>query len=105
MLKLQAKPTFWAPVFISVPGVPKAAKIDVEFNFNGKREVTDLLDRLQSDTLNDLDLMLEIVAGWKGVDEPFSEANLEHLLNMCPTSANSILTVYTKEVFQAKEKN
>lgn len=101
--KLQPKPTFWAKVSISVPGQDKPAVIDVEFRHKTKGELRDFFDAIP--VRDDLDMITEIVCGWRGVDTEFSVDALGELIDNYPQSALGIITAYQSAIFEAKRKN
>ena len=78
MLKVTPNPTFDAPVEVPVPGQVKPEKITVTFKYKSQAERDAFLEKLK--TLPKVDALMEIIAGWTGVDVEFSREALENVL-------------------------
>lgn len=103
MFKLQAEPTFWAKAPISVPGQAAPVPLDVEYRWLGREQLRAFLDTLAE--RSDIDLLGEIVVGWKGVDAPFSVDALARLIDQYPRAADAIFDTWRSELLEAKAKN
>jgi hypothetical protein len=88
---------------IKVPGESASRPIQIEFKWIGRDEIKNLFEDLSTRT--DMDIVKDIVVGWKGVDAPFSIENLELLLNSYPSAALAIFEAFNKEMVEAKVKN
>jgi len=106
MFKLQPNPTFKAEVLIPVPG-GKPGKITAIFKHKGKKELQSFFESLQTegDQRSDVDALGELLAGWEGVDDKFSEENLGILLDAYPGSAMAFFETFRKEALEARTKN
>lgn len=103
MFKLQPNPTFWARAEISVAGEAKPAQIEAEFKHLGREALRGYFEALEGKS--DLDALAEILVGWKGVDEPYSAAALEVLLDNYPSAALGFFEAFRREALGAKAKN
>lgn len=103
MFKLQPNPTFTARAEISVAGEAKPAQIEAEFKHLGREALRAYFEAL--DGKSDLDALAEILVGWKGVDEPYSVAALEVLLDNYPSAALGFFDAFRREALGAKAKN
>lgn len=106
MFVLQPKPTFEADAVIPIPG-EKEGKITFIFNHKGRKALREFYDSLDKDEKlrTDVDALGELVAGWKGVDEKYSPAALETLLDSYPGAASNIFEAYNKGLVEGKQKN
>lgn len=102
MLKLAPEPTFIATVRIHVPGGDDVP-VNFVFRHKGKAALRDFMERAK--TLDDLDSVGEIVAGWEGVVDPFSREALGSLLDAYPAAALAIIEGYLAEIGKAAAKN
>lgn len=104
MLKLCPEvASFWAPVFVSVPGTPKPIRIEAEFKYMGRKDLQAYFENVGEK--KDSEALAEIMLGWKGVDGDFSEGNLEKLLDSYPSAGGAFFEAFRNEVFEAKAKN
>lgn len=101
-LNIAPAATFVAAVRIHVPG---GGDVPVNFTFlhKGKTAIKAYIERAK--TIDDLDAVAEIVAGWEGVEAEFSREALGQLLDAYPTAAVSILEGYLGEIGKAAAKN
>lgn len=106
MFALQPKPTFKSDVTFVTPGGGEG-KIKFEFKHKGRKALKAFYDSLSEGDKSrpDHDALLEIIAGWEGVDEKFSAENLEILIDNYPTISLAIFEAYNKGLFEAKQKN
>lgn len=105
MFLLNPKPTFKYDVVINSPF--GEGKIKIEFKHKGRKALKELFDSLTDaeSPRSDIDLIVEIAAGWEGVDEKFSRASLETLLDNYPGAASAIFAAYNQAMFEVQEKN
>lgn len=103
MLTLKAPETFAAKVTILDAGGGEHA---VEFTFRHKTlaELSTFLYG-EHEGRGDVDALMEIVAGWSGVDAEFSRENLERLLQNYGGSAFAIAAGYRDALVGARAKN
>lgn len=104
MLKLQPNPTFRASVGITVPGESKPALVDIEFRHQPKEKLVEFTKRL-ADGRSDVEILEEILVGWKGVDAEYSPSALRDLLSNYPASGLEILKAYLAELSESRRKN
>lgn len=102
MFKLQPNPTFKARAPISIPG-HKPAEIEIEFKHLSREKSREFFENIAGKT--DAEALGEIVVGWSGVDQAYSEEALAVLLDNFPSSAASIFETFRRELFEAKTKN
>lgn len=101
-LKLVAAPTFKAKVPIPVAG---ADAVEIEFEFR-HRTRSALKEWVKSGAdKSDLDSFLDMVVGWPGLDDEFTRANAELLIENYGGAPLAIFKVYVGELVQAREKN
>lgn len=101
-LRLKPDPTFWAPVEIPVPG-GEPQRIEVEFRLLPLDQVDGLQAWARDRKL--VDAMAEVIAGWRGVDTPYSEAALRDLDHAYWGACDALLRAYVEERRGAKRKN
>ena len=106
MFKLQPNPTFKCPVSIPVPG-GKSGAITVLFNHKGRKALQEFFGNLgaEGESRTDVEMLSELISGWEGVDEKFSEEALETLLDAYPGAAMALFETYRAEVLEARVKN
>lgn len=107
MFVLTPKPTFKADVTIPVAG-GKGGKITFIFKHKGKKDLRTFFEDLGKEEnagRSDVDALLELVEGWEGVDQPFSEDNFELLLDAYPGAVMALLETYRKELTEGRAKN
>lgn len=106
MFVLQPKPTFKETIEIPVPGEAPGS-ITFEFKRLGKKALRSLFKSIQdgAETREDSDVLAEIVVGWSGVDEDFSQTALETLCDAYPGSVTAIILGYNKAMMEGKAKN
>ncbi len=105
MFVLQPKPVFSAEVIIPTPAGD--GKITFEFKHMGRKALKAFFESLgEGETARpDSEALLDMVNGWFGVDEKFSPAALESLLDNYPSAAKAIFEAYNKGLFEGKRKN
>lgn len=99
-LSLAANPTFRAKVGIPVAG---GDSVDVEFEFR-HRTTKELAKFVENSDRDDIDTVMDCVCGWELEDE-FSRANVERLLDNYGGSAMQIYTKYIEELVGQRRKN
>lgn len=107
MFALQPKPTFKAEISIPIPGAAEG-KITFEFKRLGKKALRTLFKSISENDgveREDSDVLLEIVKDWSGVDEKFSKAALETLVDSYPGAVTAIIVGYNREMMEGKAKN
>lgn len=106
MFLLQPKPTFEAEVSIATPGGAEG-KIKFMFKHKGRKALKEFFETLSDGEVSrpDHEALLDLVGGWKGVDEPFSPEALETLLDNYPAAAQAIFQAYHKLLLEGRAKN
>lgn len=102
MFKIDPNPTFSAPVSVHVPGQGSGSFI-AEFVYLDQAARKDYIAALGSKT--NAEALSEIVVGWNDMDVPFSQDNLEKLLNKYDTAAQGFFKAFFAELSGAAEKN
>jgi len=103
MLKLQPNPTFKAKVPVSIAGQVRPTEIEVEFKYMSRSELREFFARNSGE--NDDVVVKEIIVGWSGVEEAFSEEALDRLLDKIPTASADLFAVFRRELLESKQKN
>lgn len=103
MFKLNPNPTFSARVPLSIPGQAKPSTVDIEYRHFSKTAIKSFFENLEGKT--DAEALHQIIVGWKGFDEAFSEEALAVLVDNYPTAATELFTAFRKELMEAREKN
>lgn len=103
MFKLTPDPTFTAPVDIHVPGQADPARVEIEFRRLTRTGIAALMQSIPG--REDGDVIAEIVAGWSGVDAPFSAQALATLVDNYPAAALAIYETFLSENGEARRKN
>lgn len=103
MFKLQPNPTFKARVPVTIPGQAKPAEIEIEFRHFSREKMREYFDSLIGKT--DVESLVQIVVGWSGIDEAFSQEALEKLCDNFPSAAAAIFETFRNEHFEARRKN
>lgn len=103
MLKLCPNPTFEAEVKITVPGQVAPEAVVITFKHLGKKDMADFMSRIEGKT--DAEVLSEIVLGWREIDQPFTPANLQLLIDNFPASAGEIMRVFYREHLESRAKN
>lgn len=100
-LKLNPAPTFKADVLIPVPGDKSAP---VKFTF--KHRTKDQASAFVSDEDREINAaaVLDMAEGWD-LEDDFTEANVERLLENYIGAASAIFITYIRELRGAREKN
>lgn len=108
MFSLQPKPTFKSEVLIPVPG-GSTAKVKFVLKHKSRSALKEFFNSLTSteggESRPDHEALMELVDGWEGVDQPFSQENLETLVDNYPGAARAIFDAYNSALFEAREKN
>ena len=118
MLALKPKPTFKVGVTIHTPGEDDA-KVTFEFKHKGRKELKAFFESFsandaaepakdgkpEAEPRADSDLLLDIVAGWDGIDHKFSPENFALFLDNYHSAAGAIFTAYLKSFAEAEQKN
>jgi hypothetical protein len=100
MFKLQPNPTFWAKVPLTVPGKSAPVMLDFEFHYLAEDERKNLFENRTAQ-----EVALEIVADWKGIDEPFSQEALGKLYKNYARAVIDVLETYNRELLESRRKN
>lgn len=113
MFTLQPNPTFKLDVTIPTP--TGEGKIKFEFKHKGRKALAEFIKNLvpaetaegaePEEGRKDSEVLLEIVAGWEGVDQKFSPEALDTLLDNYPSAAKAIFDAYIPALTEGAAKN
>lgn len=105
MFVLQPKPTFKGEVVINT--FDGEGKITLVFKHKGRKALKEFFESVNDESLKreEVDVLLEIVQDWQGVDTKFSREALADLIDNYPGSGMAILTAYSSAVFEGRAKN
>lgn len=109
MFKLNPKPTFTAPVALSVPGLSEPLEVLFTFRHKGKEALAKWVATASQKL--DAEALSEVVCGWAGVkdedgqDVPYTLTALSALLENYPASQGEVFRAYLRELTEAKRKN
>ena len=103
MLKIKPNPTFQAPVEIPTPEGP--VKIKVEFKHRNREEFHAFTQDMVLQKRTDIDFLMEIMAGWTGVEGEFNREAVTEICNEYHQAADAIAQVYIDTQTQARRKN
>lgn len=105
LFRLQPYPTFMAAVKIPLPG-GDPIEIEIEFRHKTRDERVDFMKRAADATPeNEVDLFMEMVAGWKGVDTEFSREAVELLMQNYEGAVPAILAEFNMAHIRGRRKN
>jgi hypothetical protein len=103
MLKIQANPTFNAPVDIPTPeGV---VRIKMVFKHMDTDAYNEFIKREAELQRSNEDAIMDIAEGWSGVDGDFVRENVAKVCKQYHAAASAIVTAFIKELTQAKVGN
>lgn len=102
-LSLTQKPTFTRDVMIPVPG-EQAVAVKFTFKAKTKDEFKEFVERLRSQSTDDLDIILEVASGWD-LEDPFDRDNVKKLEQNYLGSAQAILSAFNAELSGARLGN
>lgn len=102
LFKLDPEPSFWAPVEILMPG-GKVGKFSIEYHYRDRNAYVELLK--QAETMDDIDVLMLAIKGWKGPDAAFSRETLARLLRNYPGATRVIFRTYRSNLLGEAEKN
>jgi hypothetical protein len=108
-VSVKAKPTFFAKV--TIPAPEGALVLDLEFKHRTRKEFDAYIQQVQSRTAEgegsvaEVDQVLELVAGWRNVEEPFSKEAVADLLENFHAASRTIGSRYHDELTQARLGN
>lgn len=103
MFKLQPNPTFTAKVALSVPGKAAMEVIDVEYKHHNRQQLKEFYEGLPGKS--DLEMLTEIMVGWKGPDAAFGRESLETMIENYPASAGELFEGFRKNLQESRAKN
>lgn len=105
MFKLNPNPTFKVDVEIPVPGKEAAPKIEVEYRHFTRKEQVAFQEEYTKEKFTDTELLFRVIAGWSGVDVPFTKEALDVLLDKYPSASVALFNTFYNELSPAKQKN
>ena len=106
MFVLQPNPTFKKDVTIPTPGGSEQV-LTLVFKYRDADELAALTASLgdEANPREDLDILLDMVAGWEDVDAKFNKEAFAKLLKNYPLAKREIFESYFKAYYEGKEKN
>lgn len=112
MFRLQANPTFSAPVRITVPGADEPATVQFTFRHKGRKALAQFRNRIEAEKLDDVDVLMEVVADWSediknpdGVPVPFTREALQELIDAYHNATREIWDGYLLALGEARAGN
>lgn len=99
--KLAVAPTFKAKVAIPVHG-GETVELSFEFKHRTRDQLADMMKTIEK--RKDVDLMLDVLAGWE-LDDPFGKESIELLCQNFAGAPREIFGTYITEITQAKRGN
>ncbi|WP_051278967.1 phage tail assembly chaperone [Chitinilyticum aquatile] len=102
MFKLNPNPTFSATFGLSVPG-GKKEQVTIIFKHLPRAELKQFFEELEGKTAEEM--LSEIVVGWKGFSEEFSQEALEALCINYHKAGAEIFDAFRREFLDAPAKN
>ncbi len=105
LFSIQPAPTFTAPVKIPRPG-EEPAEITVTFKHMTREQMSDFIDRSSGAKKGeDVDLVMEMVSGWSGVDTPFSAEAVGLLIENYQGAIPALLGAFISSLTEGRRKN
>lgn len=104
MLKLKANPTFRAKVKIASPG-ETPTEVEFEFRHFTRKAYSEWLTGEASKTRTYTDAVLDIAAGWFGVDAEFNRESVDELLQNYHAAGLAILNAHAEALTGARLGN
>lgn len=102
MFKVIPNPTFSAPVKIPVPGA-KPEELTLVFKHKTRDELSDFFARASKS--GGAPVMMEIIEGWTGADQEFSEAALTDVLQNYHGAVQAIFDAYVEQLTLGRQGN
>ena len=105
MFALQPKPIFKMTVDIPTTNGPQPIKF--EFKHMGRKAFAAFYAALgeAENAREDKDVLMDLIAGWDGVDAKFDAEALDMLLDNYPGATQVIFDQYKKGLFEGGQKN
>ena len=103
MLKINPNPTFDAEVKVTVPGDEKPGSVKLTFKYMSRKDLAAFWEKNKKKS--DVDLFMNFVEGWKGIDAEFNAENVELFLNNYPASGQEITRQYQRLLLESRVKN
>lgn len=103
MLKLKASPTFTAKVEIPTPTGPVSIKVD--FKHMTKAQYAEFIEAESKSKRSDQEALMDIMAGWSGVDSEFSKENVAELCEQYHKAASAIVEGFITSLTQGRVGN
>lgn len=100
---LDPAPTFKAKVDIPVHG-SDTVPVEFEFKHRSRDAMDELLSRVSSGSLKDVDSLQEVIVGWE-LDDPFTAESIDKLVQNYQGAAQAIVRKYMSEITQARLGN
>lgn len=104
MFKVNPNPTFNGEAAIVAPG-GEVVTLKLVFKHKTRDEAKAFFERAAKSDEKESKLVMEIVAGWEGADEPFSEENLAQVLQNYHGSPSAIFHGYMEALTTARRGN
>ena len=104
-LRLNPAPTFRAKVGIPVPGQEKPEVIVCEFKHMTRDAFRAFSEQVNAGTVSEVDSLMAMLAGWDGVDAPFSREAVQTMVQAYHGAAYAIAQDYARELTAARLGN
>lgn len=112
MFSISQKPSYFWPVVVNLPtdgGQVSKQTFDAEFKRITQSRVEEMRSLVEKNEMTDIDLVKEVMIGWKGVTDNdvevvFSDTNLDLVLQI-PSVAGAIVVAFLESLTGIKRKN
>lgn len=103
MFQVEPDPTFGAPVELSRPGLSKPIEVNVTFRYKDRDALTAWMAK--RGTVDDVELLDEVIEKWSGFDQPYSVTVLSTVLAKYTPARHEFFRSYLHELTDSKRKN
>lgn len=103
MLKKTINPTFPGKVKIPTYDAKGFEEIGVEFVYRDRTALKDFMSKVS--TMSDVDVLMEVMKNWTGVEDPFSREAVEEYTKMYHGFSPAVFNEYIEALTRAKVKN
>jgi Phage tail assembly chaperone len=102
MIKLTPPAQINAAILLTVPGTPDPRPVEFVFKYHS---AADLQKQLKTEGITDLDLLMNLLQAWPGVEAELTRENMTVFLSHYPAAAREIVAGYVKHLMESRVKN